>query len=107
MKFITPVWNFVKEHLSLALAAGALMVAFLYAGTHFSELLYGALRLAVVVLVAFIAMSVVFKGTLRPYVQSGKFMTDFEALDPKHKAWITVGVLSVIFFVSALCFVHP
>jgi lysozyme family protein len=99
------ILGFIKEHWPLAAGVIALGALYLFVA-QFAEFSYGALRLLIDVLVAFLVIHLVFKSTIRPYVQSGGFSRDFNALPPAQKTWMTIGVIAFILFISTECFVH-
>jgi len=96
----------VAEHFKLAVFVVVLGAFYLGMGDHFAELVYGALRLGAVMLAAFAVISLVFKQTVWPYIASGGFMKDFEALDAARKVWAALGVIVAVLWVATECFVH-
>lgn len=105
-KSLSVVLAFAQEHYMLAVYAGVLITLFLFVG-HFAELVYGAIRLAFVFITAAAMLNMVFKGTLRPYINDGTFVTDFHAMPPLHKVWLTVAVVVFIVLAAVLCFALP
>lgn len=102
-----PIWNWSRDHLNILIVIALAVVLFLYGGTHFKELFYGFLRFAVVVASATTLIDIRMKGTLRKYIQSGDFMTHFEALPPADKVKWTFVILGITIAVAAICFIAP
>lgn len=97
---------FFSQHWPLALVIA--LAAFVYLHSDkFAEFLYGGLRLGVVVLVAFLIISLVFHETIRPYMNSGDFVADFRtALSPERRFYTTLAVIAFIVYIAADCFTH-
>ena len=98
--------NYLREHLALLL--GILLAFLLY---HFidkgAELAYGAMRLGIIIAVAFAAITLVFKSTLRPYIHGGDFADDFNrALTKPQRVWATLGMVAFILFIATECLTH-
>ena len=98
--------GFAAEHFKLAVFIVTLGAVYLAMGDHFAELVYGLLRLAAVMLAAFVIICLVFKHTVWPYIAAGNFLKDFEALDATRKVWATLGVIALVVWVAMECFVH-
>jgi lysozyme family protein len=100
-----PFLAFITEHWPLVAGIVAIGALYLFVSS-FAELSYGALRLGIVVLVGFLVVHLVFKSTLRPYINTGALTKDFEALNAKDKVWVTLGVIAFILFIATECFTH-
>src|SRR5690348_9583269 len=87
----------------LILFALGTLAAFLFVD-HFAELIYSAFKLTIVVVLGSMILHWFFPETLHKYINEGQFLTDFNTADAKHKLWIVISVIGIIFIVSALCF---
>lgn len=70
-----------------------------------AELGYAAWRFSVVVLISFAAVRLVFRHTLRPYIETA-LAQDFNGLDARSKVWMTFAVIGFILFIATECFCH-
>ncbi|HEX3817964.1 MAG TPA: hypothetical protein VHW03_06730 [Chthoniobacterales bacterium] len=98
-----PFRNFITEHFVLVLVLAAAIGLF-FCGSSFAELKYGFIRTIAVVFTAAVAIDVVFKATVRPYIDSGDFATDFK--NHPQRSWMTIAILAVVLWVCTQCFVH-
>lgn len=102
MDKIKVIWTFIVEHWPLAFVLAGLIYLFQFVG-RFAELHYGAIRLCAVVIVAFAVVNMVFKSTLRPYINSGMLVQDFERLDPKTRLIVALSVIFATLLLTTLC----
>ena len=106
MNPIQSIISYLREHLALLLSIGLafLLYHFINQG---AELAYGAMRLGIIVAVAFAAINLVFKSTLRPYIHGGDFADDFNrALTKPQRVWATLGMVAFILFIATECLTH-
>ena len=97
--------SFIREHTPLATLIAALAGIYLLS-SGFAELTYGALRLASVLFVAFTLVFICFPGTIRKFIHSGDFETQFNGLAGEKKLWLSVGVIALIVWAATTCFSH-
>lgn len=100
------VWLYLSDHWGIFLFGALAAVAFLYS-EKFAEFIYSLLRFILVVLASMALRDLWFKKTVRPYVNSLGFATDFAALPGVHKIWVSVIIMVALLAVAAACFVHP
>lgn len=105
MKTLTSIVTWIRDHTLLVLLGAGAIVGFIFL-SHFAELFYSTIKLTAVVVLASLVMHFAFPQTLHRYINDGQLMTDFHALDSKHKVWSVLVTLGVLFLVSAICFVH-
>ena len=106
MNPIQSIISYLREHLALLLSIGLafLLYHFIDQG---AELAYGSMRLGIIVAVAFAAINLVFKSTLRPYIHGGDFADDFNrALTKPQRVWATLGMVAFILFIATECLTH-
>lgn len=98
--------SFLREHFPIIIFGVLLGVAFLFS-EKFAEFIYGALRLTVALFAAVTLLNIVFKGTVRPYLNDGSFMADFKGLPPEQKVFLSVAIIGLLVWASVRCFVAP
>jgi hypothetical protein len=99
------ILTFLRDNIYIVIAAIILAVLFFWVGL-FQEMVYGALRLFAVVLIAAIVLHWKFPDTVHKYIRDDELIADFKALDPKHRVYVVFGTIAVLFIVAALCFTH-
>ena len=70
-----------------------------------ADLVYGALRFALLHLFVLAVRSVFFRESLDRYVDTGSFVADFHELSAAVKVGFTLGMLAVYLLTGVLCFV--
>lgn len=94
------VLEFVKDHWVIGVLAIAIGALFLYspAGGKFAEFTYGLLRMLVVLLATASAINLFFPGTVRTYLNHFGLVQDFFALEARHRVYVTVAIVLVLFW---------
>jgi len=100
------LWNYISDHIWIFLLGILAAVAFFYV-EKFAEFLYALVRFVVVVAASMALRDLWFKKTIRPYINSMGFATDFNTLPAVHKIWISVIIMVALLAVAAACFIHP
>ncbi len=100
------LYSYLADHWSIFLLGIIAAVAFFYV-EKFAEFLYALVRFIVVVAASMALRDLWFKKTIRPYINSLGFATDFNTLPAIHKIWISVVIMVALLAVAAACFVHP
>lgn len=97
---------FIKDHVVLALFCVAALFAF-FLLPHFQEFAYGLFRVGIAVFFVAALLYIWFKDTIRQYLVSGTFVSDFHALESKHKVAVTLTVIIAILWAVVECLIHP
>jgi hypothetical protein len=97
---------FIKDHFMMAVFCAAALFAFLFL-PHFQEMAYGIFRVGIAIFFVAALIYLWFKDTIREYLVSGQFVTDFTSLEAKHKVAVTMTVIIAILWAVVECLVHP
>jgi hypothetical protein len=100
------LWTWIKDHTWLAIFAVLALAAFFSLG-HFQEIAYGLFRALIAVIFISVILYIWFRDTIQSYLVSGTFVTDFHALEAKHKVAVTVTMVIAVLWLVVECLVHP
>lgn len=104
MKALKTILTFCKDNFWIVLFAAGMLALFLFTG-HFGSIIFSAMKFSFVVLLAGIFIHWKFPATIHKWITESGLIADWNALDAKHRVYVGMGMLAVLFIVCGFCFV--